>query len=109
MGFLEIFLAGGLANNEGQYNFESTFSLFSFEGSFNILNAFDLPKDYRKFSFYLGGGIGFLAYNGEGNNVDFDDNSLAIPLGMGLKYKSLRKNTNYIRFFLCSSIRKWCR
>ena len=85
------FLAGGLANNEGQYNFESTFSLFSFEGSFNILNAFDLPKDYRKFSFYLGGGIGFLAYNGEGNNVDFDDNSLAIPLGMGLKYRVSEK------------------
>ena len=81
------FLTGGLANSEGDYQFESTFSLFSFEGTFNILNAFDLPKDYRKFSFYLGGGVGFLAYNGEGDSGNFDENSLAIPLGLGLKYR----------------------
>ena len=80
-------LVGGVANNEDAYQFESSFSLFSFEGTFNILNAFDLPKDYRRFSLYLGSGIGFLAYNGEGDSGDFDDNSLAIPLNLGVKYR----------------------
>jgi len=115
LGFSGNFLAGGLANSEGifnsegnKYTFESTFTLFSFEGTFNILNAFDLPKDYRKFSLYLGGGIGFLAYNGEGivsdnngqpiNTTDFDDNSLAIPLSLGFKYRISDKIQTSIDF-----------
>mgnify|MGYP001256085955 CR=1 FL=1 len=100
LGFSGNFLTGGLANSEGVYKFESTFTLFSFEGTFNILNAFDLPKDYRKFSLYLGGGVGFLDYNGESssNSTEFDDNSLAIPLSLGVKYKISDKIQTSIDF-----------
>ena len=107
LGISANFLTGGLVNNDGDYNYESTLTLFSFEGQFNILNAFDLPKDYRNFSFYLGGGIGFLAYNGTTSSEsvlfpgeDYDEDGLAIPLSIGFKYR-VTDNIQAVLDFTC--------
>jgi len=73
-------------------DFDVNFTTITTAISYNILNAFDLPRDYRKIGFYINGGIGLMGYEGDKNGEEYSQSILSakgiiLPAGLGIKYK----------------------
>tara|TARA_B110000444_G_scaffold209361_1_gene204170 strand:- start:62 stop:1399 length:1338 start_codon:yes stop_codon:yes gene_type:complete len=89
---IEAMLGSASGSDSDANAFDVNFSAVSAALSYNLLNAFDLPKDYRKIGFYLSGGIGFMGYNGDNNGVEYEQNMFALKAmvltsGIGIKYR----------------------
>ena len=72
--------------------FDVNFTTISAGLSYNVLNAFDLPRDYRKIGLSLNGGIGLMGYEGEKNGEEYNQNmfsakGIILPAGIGIQYK----------------------
>jgi len=89
---IETLLGSASGSDSGFNEFDVNFSAISASMSYNLLNAFDLPRDYRKFGLHMSGGIGLMGYKGDTNGVEYEQSMFAskaiiLTTGIGFKYK----------------------
>jgi hypothetical protein len=88
----------------GKGRFNSEISLFFPNGGFGFLITLNAFFPSRVGGFYLGGGLGYSSYHGEGEvvhrngNRSYDEFTLySIPLGLNIGYKFVTKSGLYFR------------